>query len=629
MHNMRLLYPALLCLQLLYPAGETSAAGQRVDRVERLIVKYKQPSDQNSQISSARVSLQHARGKLRRSKHQTGNKADIYYLDRPRSTAEAQSIARELMLRTDIEYAEPDYRRYASLHPDDPDYYGFLPNDPGYVSQWYLYDTAGGLHIQHAWPLGNTSDVIAVIDTGMLSHEDIASGRVLSGYDFISDVDAANDGNGRDSNPDDAGDFVTEAESTTIGGPFEDCEIRDSSWHGTMVGGLIIAENNNQLGIAGLARRASLLPLRALGKCGGLTSDIADAILWAAGIHIDGIPDNENPADVINLSLGSQDGCSITEQSAIDAAVAAGSVVVAAAGNDGVEGISSPANCNNVIAVAATTREGGETCYTNIGPNVDLGAPGGNDDSGVCEGAEPDDFILTTGNDGTTTSNSDDYYYVIGTSFAAPLVSGTVAIMKATDPTLLPAEIEEILKRTARTFPAGTNDGFGDCTTTRCGAGLLDAHGAIVAAADIDHRDLVPDPYTLNTRRNVGRDRIYESNPITVTGIDTAIAINVLGDEDTAYSIDGGPFVDTPGTISVNQTVVVRLRSSNDYNSRTDGTLYLGDDLRSTFTLFTEKRPGAKFPSGGSGGGETGWLLPLCIALLLRKRITFDPRAEY
>lgn len=584
------------CLNLLCLSESAWAARHpRSDRVDRIIVKYKESPD-SVPHARQRIALQQVKGMLRHSRRKTGNDADIYYLDRPRSTADARRMAEEMMRRDDVEYAEPDYRRYPS----------FIPNDPAYTSdQWYLKPSntePGGINAQQAWDItrGESSIVIAVVDTGILTHQDISSGRVLPGYDFISDTVAANDGNGRDPDPTDAGDFVTLSESNTPGGPFEDCEVENSSWHGTLVGGVLVAATHNLQGIAGLDHQASLLPLRVLGKCGGSSSDIADAIRWAAGLAVPGVPGNANPAAVINLSLGGQDPCSITEQLAIDAAVAAGAVVVASAGNDGQVGIGSPANCNNVIAVAATTRQGAETCYTNVGANVDLSAPGGNDSADECDG---NDFVLSTGNNGATVAGGGTYEYVMGTSFAAPLVAGAAALMKAIDSGLTPTSIETILKNTARTFPTGTNDGFHDCTTGRCGAGILDAFGAVTAAGN-GGLDTVPNPFGFEGRTNVDRNLLIASESVTITGIDTGAPVRISGDGE--YSIDGGSFTAADGLISVNQSIRVRIRSSTGYENSVNTRLDIGG-VTGSFTVTTKKKSG--------GGGEAGWLLlPLLVA---------------
>jgi serine protease len=603
--HMRIIFlTGLICLQLLYP----SAGIARGDRIDRMIIKYKDTTDGNHQVSQKRATLQRGATRLSRSKLRSGNNAELYNLERARTVAEAEQLARELMQDPEIEYAEPDYRRYPAM----------VPNDPGYLpSQWYLKQASiaepGAINAELAWDVttGNASIVIAVIDTGILPHEDINNGRVLPGRDFISDIDTANDGNGRDSNPTDAGDAV-EADECGTDDPEEN---RPSSWHGTKVSGVIIADTNNSRGIAGVDHQAFLLPLRALGKCGGSSFDIADAIRWAAGLPVaNPVTLNPNPADVINLSLGSRGPCTATEQAAITAAVEAGVVVVAAAGNEGFEGISSPANCENVIAVAATSRDGAETCYTNVGTDVDLSAPGGNDSAGVCDG---NDFISSTSNSGNNGASSGDDFYdigLMGTSFSTPLVAGAAALMKAINPDLTPTSIEAILKSSARIFPEGTDDGFGDCNTDRCGDGILDVFGAVTAAAN-GGLDSVPNPFTFNDRGNVALNTSYTSNRITITGIDSPAAISISGDGE--YSINNGDFTDAPGTINAGQNVRLRLQSPAQAGRTASARLTIGG-ITDTFSLSAPAFGSSG--DGGGGGGEAVWLLPLCALVLQRRR---------
>ena len=255
------------------------------------------------------------------------------------------------------------------------------PNDPAYSNQWHYFAPAPGnygINLPTAWDIttGSTNVVVAVIDTGvLLNHADL-SGRTVPGYDFISDVFNANDGNGRDADANDPGDWLTWEEA--FFGPCAGGSATDSSWHGTHVAGTIAANSNNSLGVAGINWQAKILPVRVLGKCGGYVSDIADSIRWSAGLPVTGVPNNPNPAKVINMSLGGQAACGTAYQNAINAAVAAGSVVVVAAGNSNANAANfTPANCNNVITVAATDRYGDRAYYSNYGAVVEIAAPGG------------------------------------------------------------------------------------------------------------------------------------------------------------------------------------------------------------------------------------------------------------
>ncbi|KMM76350.1 peptidase S8 [Xanthomonas sp. NCPPB 1128] len=369
---------------------------------------------------------------------------EVVKASRPLDRAEAETLMRQIAADPNVEYVEVDQRMTIAL----------TPNDPRLGDQWAFGTTNAGINVRSAWDKA-TGDgvVVAVIDTGITSHPDL-NANVLQGYDFISDADSARDGNGRDSNPADEGDWAAAGECYS-GSP-----ASNSSWHGTHVAGTIAAVTNNGTGVAGTAFKAKILPVRVLGKCGGYTSDIADAITWASGGTVSGVPANQNPAEVINMSLGGSGTCSSTYQNAINGAVSRGTTVVVAAGNSSTNVSSSvPANCNNVIAVAATTSSRAKASYSNYGAGIDISAPGSN--------------ILSTLNDGTTTPGNPSYASYNGTSMATPHVAGVVALMQSVAPTALtPAQVESTIKNTAASFSCSQG----------CGAGLLDANAAVTAA---------------------------------------------------------------------------------------------------------------------------------------------------
>ncbi len=374
------------------------------------------------------------------------------------SREEAAALVAQLVQDPAVEAAQVDKRVYPA----------FVPNDTEYSSQWHLFEDTAGMRMPATWDqsTGSSGVVIAVVDTGVLPHADLDMGRILPGYDFISDEFTANDGGPRDANPADPGDAVV-ADECGAGEPAD-----DSSWHGLAVMGVMAATSDNGSGITGIDFAARILPVRVLGKCGGFVSDIVDAIRWSAGLSVAGVPDNPTPAKVINLSLAGDGACSPQEQAAIDDAVAAGAVVIVAAGNEGLDVANfSPANCRNVLTVGAVARDGSIASYTNRGEEVDLAAPGG-------DGPSFTDDVLTLWNDGTIAPGADVLAYIEGTSFTAAEVSAVAALMLAVNGTLDPASVRDILRATARSFPDSS------CNTSKCGQGIVDASAALAGAAD-------------------------------------------------------------------------------------------------------------------------------------------------
>ena len=383
---------------------------------------------------------------------QMGTGAHVFRLDRRMSIEQLRELGERIKAQdANVEYVEPDRKMYAM----------FTPNDTSYNSQWDLFDSVGGIRAPAAWDQATgTGVVVAVIDTGYRPHADL-SGQIVAGYDMISDTAVSVDGNGRDNDPSDPGDYSA-ANECQAGDP-----ASTSSWHGTHVAGTIAAKTNNALGVAGIAFNAKVQPIRVLGKCGGYTSDIADGITWASGGSVSGLPANATPAKVLNLSLGGGGACGTTTQTAINGARSRGASVIVAAGNENQNASNSnPANCSGVVAVAATDRYGARAYYSNYGSVVALAAPGGDVRSSASNG------ILSTLNAGTSTPGADSYAYYQGTSMATPHVAGVAALMYSAKPTATPDEITAALKSSARAFPG---------TCSQCGSGLLDANAAVTA----------------------------------------------------------------------------------------------------------------------------------------------------
>lgn len=392
------------------------------------------------------------------------NSDEIHLFQLPREIygPDAEALCEKIRQDVRIKWCTPSYMAVGQS--------ATAPNDTKYVSgeQWNLGNEApAGINAKAAWTMtpGSSSTVIAIIDGGIIPHTDISATRVLPGYDFISDATKAADGNGRDTDPTDPGDW-----SVADGCP-------NSSWHGTAVTGVVGATTDNNSGIAGINQVAKLLPVRVLGKCKkGAQLDIIDAIKWAAGIGFTGSPPtNANPAKVLNLSLAIPTPCSAQLQAAIDAVRKKGVVVVAGAGNDdGVDTSQvSPASCIGVLTVGSVTRFGGKGTTT-TGARIDIAAPG------AAASSARVDTVPTTSDSGAQTRVGDNLiggYW--GTSFAAPHVTGIVSLMKGLRPSMSPNQIAHTIKKTARPFPSNTGS---DCDPSICGVGLLDGE-AVVAAA--------------------------------------------------------------------------------------------------------------------------------------------------
>ena len=521
----RYLFPALLALALIPGASQAAerepvnrlsppAASERparVERTHRLIVRYADGTRgiAGTAEASGVDAATHARQKatqlgaqmgesMRFVRHASG-RTQVLALPEPRAIADMEALAARLTALPEVEYAEPDRRRYIMSVDDEffENQWHYLDPEGSDIINGVAFPRAGSANVEAAWEITTGSDqiVVAVLDTGLRPHPDIVGdgpdddvetggARNLPGFDMVSDENLNNDDREtRTGDATDPGDFVTEAESNEDGGFFEDCPTF-SSWHGTHVGGTIGAITGNDRGVAGVDQNARLLPVRVLGKCFGQSIDIIDGIRWAAGLDmsgVDGVDEvNPNPAHVINLSLGGESpgGCSTFEQEAIDDARAAGAIIIAAAGNEQQDaGNVSPANCNGVITVAALARDGSRAFYSNFGSVVDIAAPGGEDD--WPPGVEEFGMILSTFNEGEQEpGNEEAYAWSAGTSMAAPHVAGVVSLMLSLNDSLTPDEVASILKGTAREFPQPGGDEF-DCNTNQCGAGIVDARAAV------------------------------------------------------------------------------------------------------------------------------------------------------
>lgn len=438
--------------------GQLTAAGfEAENNVDSLVIALKE-TQRTSDIVTAggrAVLLGDLIGVSLRHSHYTAFNRQVLSLPEDMSAAAAERLAQKLVKSGLVEKAWPNYR----LQPTA------IPNDAMANQQWHYFESTAGINLSAALDKSSgRGSVVAVVDSGWIAHPD-RPGSMLAGYDFISSTVTAQDGNGRDSNATDPGDWAP------AGACGSGSAARDSSWHGTHVMGTIAARTNNGTGVAGVAPDATILPVRVLGRCGGTWSDIADGIVWASGGSIPGVPANSSHAKIINLSLGGTGSCLPDIQAAINTARSNGAVIVVSAGNNSTDTSSQlPANCSGVINVAASDRQGNRASYSNWGTLIDLAAPGG-------ETATLANGVLSTLHSSTTTTTSGSYNYEFyqGTSMAAPHVSGVAALLisvaKMMGHTLTADQIEARLKSTVRSLAGSCMEG--------CGTGLLDANAAV------------------------------------------------------------------------------------------------------------------------------------------------------
>lgn len=503
MKSLRRLLPAVLAFAWLLPAFGAGESGPRLRKAPppdtanaRVIVKYKATSALAMRIQAASPAA------LPLHADTMGKRLGMVLTDGHVLGAHTQSLrargigsealAQRLAAQPDVEWAVPAYRRFATAVPNDPLFGPNLVGTTPAVGQWYLRAPAGevkaSIDAVGAWDttLGDATVTVAVLDTGVTTHPDLA-GKLRPGYDFVTSTD--NTSGDSDNDPSDPGDWDAS------------CDAPTSSWHGTQTAGLVGAATNNGIGMAGVGRNVMVLPVRVLGKCGGFDDDIIAGMKWAANL-LPGLS-NPNPAKVINMSLGSKGACTTAYSQAIAALNAAGVTVVVASGNEG-DVVGTPANCPGALAVSGVRHEGTKVGYSNVGPQNFIAAPAGNCVNDVIDNPSLPCLypILSTTNSGATTPAGSSYStsfgdYAIGTSFSSPLVAGVIGLMLSRDPTLTPARIREVLKATARPFPTTSStapavaacrpsstelqDSECYCTTSSCGVGLLDARAAVNA----------------------------------------------------------------------------------------------------------------------------------------------------
>ena len=521
---------------------------------ERLIVGYKSGATEAKSNKAADADAE-AKGKEAGEnldfQRRLGTGAALVDLGEQLSKADVADVVAEYQADPQVAYVVPD-----RLNKPQAD-----PNDTEYGKQWDLFESTAGMRVPGAWDTATGSGVtVAVIDTGYVTHSDLAA-NIVAGYDFISDTAVSVDGNGRDNNPADPGDWSA-ANECQDGAP-----ASDSSWHGTHVAGTIAAATNNNKGVAGIAYNAKISPLRVLGKCGGYDSDIIDAITWASGGSVSGVPANANVAKVINMSLGGGGACTTATQTAINNAVGRGTTVVVAAGNSNANAANySPAGCGNVISVAALNRSGAKASYSNFGSTVDIAAPGGQTSTGTANG------ILSTLNSGTKTASSESYAYYQGTSMAAPHIAGLAALAKSANSALTPAQIESAIKTNSRALPGACSGG--------CGAGLADAAKTVQAVSG-SGGSTGGTTFTSSAAVSIPDAGSAVESPIAVSGrsgnapsafqvgVDIThafrgdLVIDLVAPDGTAYRLKSSSTTDSADNVSATYTVNASSETAN------------------------------------------------------------------
>ena len=574
---------------------------------------------------------------------------------------EAAELARRLAAHPDVAYAVPNGRKQRVAAPNDPLYpasaterrsNGTGLQDGPASGQWYLRapdaTVRSAIGIEAAWARtrGSAGVVVAVLDTGVrLDHPDLAT-RLLPGYDFVTNATVANDGNGRDADPSDPGDWVTSSEAGQA--PFTGCSASSSSWHGTATSSLIGAATDDANGMAGAAPGVRVLPVRVLGKCFGTDDDIIAGMRWSAGLPVDGVPLNPNPAKVLNLSLGGGGGCGAAYQAAVDEVTAAGVLVVAAAGNSVGGSVNVPANCRGVVGVVALRHVGSKVGFSDMGPEISIAAPGGN-----CINVTPGTPclypILAASNSGArgpvASIWTDSYDITVGTSFSSPLVAAVAGLMVSQRPGITPAQMTAAMKSTARPFPTtGADNGPDDptpvpsctnlslagpsgqcyCTTGLCGAGMLDAGAAVAAAggalARIQLQTAAPTAgaaVLLSASGSVG------SLGASVSSYAWRLVASDAGVVSGFSSATNGATVTLNPAVAGSFTVEVAVTDSAGATGTAQTTVTVA---AATSPPPTGGVPGSSSPGGGSGGGAltAPWLagLVLAVAVLgtLRRR---------
>lgn len=669
--------PVMLTPKQASLAGVSIAPESAPDyEVSNLIVKLRAPTSDVAHVMAAgnMRALSAGAGIRMKSVDGMSGGASVVALESPMSLSAARAVAARLAADPAVEYAEPDIAFKPSALPNDTElplkqwnwaapldmYTGAVQVAVGAPAVPPLTAIAtGGINMAAAWDLavGTSEVVIAVIDTGIVNHPDlngssaatayVPSPRFLAGYDFISNtalaplaagfVEGPDGVNGRDPNPTDPGDAVTANVKNVNAVCYENKRAANNfdtpnTWHGTRTAGIIAATADNTIGMAGIAAKANIkiLPVRALGRCGGQLSDIVDALTWASGGAVTGVPPNATPAKVINIGAASAPGapgCPQALQDAITAAIGRGSVVVAPTGNNYALELSAPANCSGVIAVTAHAINGESTQYTNIGPlskqgpNPTISAPGGGRPSGLgALDAAVDNprwagfSVWSTGRNGLNVleivrannpdlnaANENNAYMFSGTSDAAAQVSGIVALVLAKK-NWNSTQVRDLLVATARPFPGLASCGTGNIWAGQCGAGMVDALRALQAT---DPPVVVTQPAGVSVP--AGQTATFTVQATGVTTYQwTRAGVDIPNTNVASYT--------TPALAATDNNVAYGVKLINPAGTTTSAP--------ATVTV----TGGANSPSGG--GALPAWQLLLLSSLLLAARVRVAYREQ-
>ncbi|CAJ0698476.1 S8 family serine peptidase [Ralstonia wenshanensis] len=600
--------------------GQPANVGAQMQWVSQLIVKEKSGGSSTSQLQSSETAMHVSVATVQRwsaaaqlpmtYKRAMSGGAHVVTLPSTMTLDDAQAVAQRMAATGQFEYVAPD----RILRP------AFTPSAAWFSSQWNLMATnatittipnsagplqpangtaVGGANLTTAWDTttGSNTVNVAIVDTGILSHPDLAGAKLNPGSNFITNTFRNNSG---DSIGTDPGDAITATDITNNPTVCNGATPSSSSWHGTFVTGQIAAQHSGT-NVAGIAPGVGVQMARALGRCGGAESDIIDAVTWASGGVVARISPaiNPTPAKVINMSLGGTGSCDTPMQTAITNARNRGAVIVVATGNESASAIDSPANCTGTIAVTAHTLEGDKASYANVGTGTTLSAPGGGNGS-VVNGLGA--LIVSLSNSGTTSASSPSYSGEAGTSMATPHVAGVAALMLSVNSSLTPDQIATVLQQSARPFPAGT---YCATHTGVCGAGMLDA-GAAVALAKGNP----------TVHASTSASTVVANNAVTLTATGNAGLVNTIASVQWAQTSGPSVSLTTAGPDSNgNYTATFTPSAEGTYAFKVMLTSNTGatatDTANVTVTAAaastgTTTPPATTTSSGGGGGGAIG-----------------------